>query len=115
MFCACFVTLFALTVSTSATAVPAAAPPARPRLAKGAHPARRDPAPAREFRSDQLFSLRERRRIAAYLRMRLLEMREAAIERAAEAVERRLPPGALLEGSGPIDQALRRGGRTGPP
>jgi hypothetical protein len=43
-------------------------------------------------RAAQLFSLRERRRIAAYLRMRLLELREAGLERAAAAIERRLQP-----------------------
>ncbi len=47
-------------------------------------------------RSDELYSLRARRRFAAYLRMRLLEMREAGLERAADAVERRLSPDALF-------------------
>ncbi len=45
----------------------------------------------------ELFSLRARRRFAAYLRIRLLEMREEGLERAAEAVERRLPVDELLE------------------
>jgi hypothetical protein len=47
--------------------------------------------------SGELFSLRARRRFAAYLRIRLLEMREAGLERAAEAVERRLPVEELLD------------------
>jgi hypothetical protein len=40
--------------------------------------------------------LRARRRFASYLRLRLLEMREAGLQRAAEAVERRIPADALL-------------------
>jgi hypothetical protein len=47
--------------------------------------------------SGDLFSLRARRRFAAYLRIRLLEMREAGLERAAQAVERRLPVEELLD------------------
>jgi len=47
-------------------------------------------------RVDELYSLRARRRFAAYLRLRLLEMREAGLERAAEAVERRIPADALV-------------------
>jgi hypothetical protein len=46
--------------------------------------------------ADALFSLRARRRFAAYLRMRLLEMREAGLARAADAVERGLPVEQLL-------------------
>jgi hypothetical protein len=45
--------------------------------------------------ADRLFALRERRRIAAYLRMRLLEMREEGLGRAADAVRRRLPADVL--------------------
>lgn len=93
-----FVTLFVLTVSaTSASASSGAAPP-RPALPAGAH----SPAPlhprdsVRKYRSDELYSLRERRRIAAYLRMRLLELRETGLDRAADAVERRLPADVLL-------------------
>jgi len=44
-----------------------------------------------------LYSLRARRRFASYLRMRLLELREAGLERAAQAVERRLPIDDLLK------------------
>jgi len=90
MLRACFVTLLVLTVSAWAVAAPAERPVCAERHAPHAR---------RDFTSDQLFSLRERRRIAAYLRMRLLEMREAGLERAAEAVKRRLPAGALFEGS----------------
>jgi hypothetical protein len=48
------------------------------------------------IRAERLFALRERRRIAAYLRMRLLELREAGLERAADAVARRLPADVLI-------------------
>jgi hypothetical protein len=50
----------------------------------------------REGSAEELFSLRARRRFAAYLRMRLLEMREAGLARAADAVERGLPVDDLL-------------------
>jgi hypothetical protein len=43
-----------------------------------------------------LYSLRARRRMAAYLRLRLLEWREAGLERAAAVVERRLSVDALV-------------------
>jgi len=43
-----------------------------------------------------VYSLRARRRFAAYLRLRLLEMREAGLERAANVVEHRLPVDTLL-------------------
>jgi hypothetical protein len=67
--------------------------------AEGGTPARPKPAttPVRPpARSDDLYSLRARRRFASYLRLRLLEMREAGLERAAEAVERRIPVDALV-------------------
>jgi hypothetical protein len=96
MLRACFVTLFALTVSGWAAAAPAPPPVRAGGHVKHARKAAAHPAPGRNFTSDQLFSLRERRRIAAYLRMRLLEMREAGLERAAQAVERRLPADTLV-------------------
>jgi hypothetical protein len=52
----------------------------------------------RPAHSSDLYSQRARRRFAAYLRLRLLELREAGLERAARAVERRLS----------IDDLLRR-------
>lgn len=85
-----FVTVVAVTPCRTAPA-PSPSPPAlRGRPA---------PAPPEQSasRSDELYSLRARRRFAAYLRMRLLEMREAGLERAAEAVERRLPVDELLK------------------
>jgi hypothetical protein len=59
-------------------------------------PAKQATLPEPAERSSELYSLRARRRFAAYLRMRLLEMREAGLERAADAVERRLPVDALV-------------------
>jgi hypothetical protein len=89
-----FVALFVLTVSS--TAAPAGAAPVAAASGPPQSPKPRPSAAARAFRSDELYSLRERRRIAAYLRMRLLELREAGLERAAEAIERRLPADILL-------------------
>ena len=43
-----------------------------------------------------LYSARARRRMASYLRLRLLEMRAEGLKRAAAAVERRLPVDTLL-------------------
>ncbi len=57
-------------------------------------------------RSDA-YGTRARRRFAAYLRLRLLEMREAGLERAAAVVERQLPVDALVP---PL-----RDGPPGPP
>ncbi len=51
--------------------------------------------------SSDLYSLRARRRFASYLRLRLLELREANLERAAAAIERRLPLSALIPGGRP--------------
>jgi len=56
-------------------------------------------APRREHHSvsaTDLYSARARRRFASYLRLRLLELREAGLERAAQAVERRLPVDDLV-------------------
>ncbi len=55
--------------------------------------------PKREQRAAppaDLYSARARRRFASYLRLRLLELREAGLERAAQAVERRLSVDDLL-------------------
>ncbi len=82
-----FVTSLALTLSGSPSPSP------RP---KRAAVARRQAAPEPSERSEDLYSLRARRRFAAYLRMRLLELREAGLERAADAIERRLPAATLL-------------------
>ncbi|HXP94086.1 MAG TPA: hypothetical protein VN905_11515 [Candidatus Binatia bacterium] len=60
-----------------------------------AHAVRTRAAPAAEGSS--LYSLRERRRIQAVLRLRLLEMREAGLERVRSVIERRLPVEALFD------------------
>ncbi len=84
LFVPWFVAIAALTLSPASPS-----PEAHPRRAPAAH-AR--PAP----RVADLYSLRARRRIANYLRMRLLELREERLDRAADAIERRLPPDVLL-------------------
>jgi hypothetical protein len=81
----------------SPAAAPAAAPMAprrvrRPRPMNPVAPLAAGPG----YPANDLFSLRARRRFAAYLRLRLLEMREAGLERAADAVERRLPVDSLV-------------------
>ncbi|MDQ2907714.1 MAG: hypothetical protein M3R44_00005 [Candidatus Eremiobacteraeota bacterium] len=45
-----------------------------------------------------LYSQRARKRMAMYLKLRLLELRELHLERAAAAIERRLPLSELLKG-----------------
>ncbi|HMD02016.1 MAG TPA: hypothetical protein VKG44_03520 [Candidatus Baltobacteraceae bacterium] len=61
---------------------------------------RPSPAPGRprvvQRSAGDLYSLRARRRFASYLRLRLLELREAGLERAAKAIERRVPVEDLL-------------------
>jgi hypothetical protein len=85
-----FVTLAAVTLSPTPPAGPPS--PAPPRAAIARQELRRIAGPP----ASDLYSLRARRRIAVYLRLRLLEMREAGLERAAAAVERRLPADALV-------------------
>ena len=48
-------------------------------------------------RADDLYSARLRKRFAGYLRMRMLELREENLGRAAAVIERRLPVSALVE------------------
>jgi hypothetical protein len=83
-----FVTYLAVTLSR-----PGPSPSPRP---APSHAPRRAAGPRAPEHSEDLYSLRARRRFASYLRLRLLELREAGLERAADAVERRLPPSALL-------------------
>jgi|GEM_PF-1101104 len=77
--------------------LPAPAPPVR-----ASHPrhaaARRAAGTFRlpHLAAGDLYSARARRRLAGYLRLRLLELRELGLERAAEVVERRLPVDTLL-------------------
>ncbi len=85
--CGAFVGATGLSLSSPA---PAVTPPAR-------HASRRAPSPrALAPPAGEVYSLRARRRFAAYLRLRLLEMREAGLERAANVVEHRLPVDTLL-------------------
>jgi hypothetical protein len=79
MFLPIFGVVAALTVSTP--------PPARVPRTRATH---RIPA-------NDLYAARARRRMASYLRLRLLELRMAGLRRAADAVERRLPIGSILE------------------
>jgi hypothetical protein len=44
-----------------------------------------------------LYAARVRRRLASYLRMRLLELRKAGLDRAAGVVERKIPLDKLFE------------------
>lgn len=88
-----FVTLATLTVYLPLSLTPGSAA-AAPGPAHGAPPSARDARP--RPRSDELYAPRARRRFAAYLRLRLLEMREAGLVRAAAVVERRLPVDALV-------------------
>ncbi len=59
--------------------------------------------------SGDLYSLRARRRFASYLRLRLLELREANLERAAAVVERRLPFASLLDPGDAAEPSAMRG------
>lgn len=91
MFDRTFVTIVTLTVSLT-NPLPTASPaPAAHRQAERARPLGRP-----QLRADELYAPRARRRFAAYLRLRLLEMREAGLERAAAVVERRLPVETLV-------------------
>jgi hypothetical protein len=60
--------------------------------------------------SSDLYSLRARRRFANYLRLRILELRAANLERAAEVVEHRMPLCELLgETADPGQNGCERG------
>jgi hypothetical protein len=84
LFVPWFVAIAALTLSTGS-------PPPE------AHPKRAPAARAQRLpHVSDLYSLRARRRFASYLRMRLLELREERLDRAADAIERRVSPDVLL-------------------
>lgn len=86
-----FVSVFVASLAISA-ATPA------PAGKGGSFPGRSTPVSTRATHlvASDAYALRARRRFAAYLRLRLLEMREAGLERAAEVVERRLPVDDLV-------------------
>ena len=99
MFYGAFVTVAALTLSPT----PQPARPSPPASVAGRHAAvaeRHPPEGLRLASSDPnaLYSLRARKRFAAYLRLRLLELRQEHLTRAADAIERRIPVSALLDG-----------------
>ena len=59
--------------------------------------------PARRPAAAALYSRRSRRLVQSYLRLKLLEMREADLERARKVVERKLGIGSLLGETPPPD------------
>jgi hypothetical protein len=81
--------LFCSTLATAARPVPAPHPSPRPTPAPPARAAHRLTASA-------LYARRSRRLVQSYLRLKLLEMREADLERARKVVERKLGIRALL-------------------
>ena len=93
MFYGVFVTVAALTLSPTP-------PPSRPSPAASVAHRERGVGPPRLTLSDPsaLYSLRARKRFAAYLRLRLLELRQEHLTRAADAIERRIPVSQLLDG-----------------
>jgi hypothetical protein len=52
---------------------------------------------ARSIAAGDLYSLRARKRMQTYLKLRLMELREAELDRVADVLRRRLPVEALLE------------------
>ena len=85
--------LVSATLATPAGAwtVPAARPSPRPSAAPPAH----------RLTASALYSRRSRRLVQSYLRLKLLEMREADLERARKVVERKLGIRALLDETPP--------------
>ena len=94
MFATVFVaTLFASATVLTAEAGPSPAPPATA-LSRRHRPAARPP---HRTRADDLFSPRFKRRLAAYLRVRMLEMRAEGLRKAADVIEGRSPLRSLFE------------------
>ncbi len=89
MFTGFFVAVAALTLSTP-----------RPAATAGSHPRAAHTLLQRSHAdsAEELYSLRARRRFAAYLRLRMLEWREEGLDRAAAVVEHRLSVDALVPG-----------------
>lgn len=91
--------LFGVFVTVAVLTLSPAPPAARPSPAAGVVRRQRDDAlrlPPTD--PNALYSLRARKRFAAYLRFRLLELREEHLARAADAIERRIPVSQLLQG-----------------
>jgi hypothetical protein len=78
--------LFCSMLATPAGARPVPAPHPSPRPARAAH----------RLTASALYARRSRRLVQAYLRLKLLEMREVDLERARKVVERKLGIRALL-------------------
>jgi hypothetical protein len=78
----------------------------RPSAAQSAHP-RPTPTPRAAERA-ALYSPRARRTAQNYLRLRLLELREADLERVRAVIEHRLDIKALLEDPPPPAEDARR-------
>ncbi len=95
------VLLFAAAVGCgTAPAVPSAPSPVA--IVRAKHPAHSPPRGPAELRfsplsASDLYAARVRRRLASYLRMRLLELRKAGLERAADVVQKKLPLEKLFE------------------
>ncbi len=79
--------MLVLYCSTLATASATAVVPPRPSAR---------PSPAPKAPRFSLYSTHARRLVQAYLRLKLLEAREADLERVRKVIERRLGPNALL-------------------
>jgi hypothetical protein len=78
--------MFILTFATAAAATsPAPKPSGLPQKAVAA-----------PLSANDLYARSARRRMASYLRMRLLELRKAQLERAAQVIEGKLPVEELL-------------------
>ncbi len=107
MIAAVFVTLAALTLSPT---TPGARRAPVPQATRGGGAVAGAPDAARAPRADELYSLRARRRLASYLRMRLQELRLEHLDRAADAIERRIPIDDLVPAAKPASPAL-----TAPP
>jgi hypothetical protein len=89
-----FVTLAILTLSTPAPAAPSP-PPSTPAPRHVARETKRPLLAPQFVRPEDLYSLHARRRVATYLRMRLLELRSEGLSRAAQVIEHRLPLDAI--------------------
>ncbi len=90
-----FVTLAALTLSAPSPLPSSLASPVRALRTANSAPAP-SAAASPAVRPEELYSLRARRRFAAYLRLRLLELRSEGLSRAADVIERRLPVDDLI-------------------
>ena len=82
---------------TLALETPSAPAPSPSHGAAHAAPHDKPPVPALPAHVNDLYSRHARARIASYLRLRLLELHEEHLDRAAEVLRHRLSVDALLE------------------